>query len=200
MTRSKNADGLLQADGRKYLTDEERTRFLHAAEHYSRVVRTLCGTLAYSGCRLSEALALTVHRVNLNDASILFESLKRRRRGVFRSVPLPRPFLDSLDMVHDINALQRRPDRGAGVRLWSWGRTTAWRRVRVVMDDAGLTGPHAMPKGLRHGVGITAVRSGVPLNLVQRWLGHAQISTTAAIYADAVDSSEEHAFAARMWE
>jgi integrase/recombinase XerD len=67
------------------------------------------------------------------------------------------------------------------------------------MDDAGLSGLHAMSKGLRHGVGITAVRSGVPLNLVQRWLGHAQISTTAAIYGDAVDLSEEHAFAARMW-
>jgi integrase/recombinase XerD len=207
MTRSKNTQheeptqsALLQAGGRKHLTDDERTRFLRAAAHHSRVVRTLCGMLAYSGCWLSEALALTVNRVNLNDGTVVFESLKKRRRGVFRSVPLPRAFLDSLNMVHNIDALQKRSDRGAGVRLWPWSRTTTWRHVRDVMDDAGLAGPHAMPKGLRHGVGIAAVRSGIPLNLVQRWLGHAQISTTAAIYADAVDSSEEHAFAARIWE
>jgi integrase/recombinase XerD len=41
------------------------------------------------------------------------------------------------------------------------------------------------------------VQNGIPLNLVQRWLGHAQLSTTA-IYADAV-GPEEHAIAAKMW-
>ena len=50
---------------------------------------------------------------------------------------------------------------------------------------------------LRHGFGVAAVTAGVPLNLVQKWLGHAQLSTTA-IYADAV-GEEEHAIAVRMW-
>ena len=36
-----------------------------------------------------------------------------------------------------------------------------------------------------------------PLNLVQKWLGHAQLTTTA-IYADAV-GSEEKDIARRMW-
>ena len=62
---------------------------------------------------------------------------------------------------------------------------TGWRRIREVMAQAGIRGPHASPKGLRHGFGVAAVTSGVPLNLVQKWLGHAQLSTTA-IYADAV--------------
>ena len=34
-------------------------------------------------------------------------------------------------------------------------------------------------------------------SLVQKWLGHAQLSTTA-IYADAV-GEEEHSIASRMW-
>lgn len=38
----------------------------------------------------------------------------------------------------------------------------------------------------------------MPLNLVQKWLGHAQLSTTAT-YADAT-GDEEHAIAARMWQ
>ncbi|MEA3152395.1 MAG: integrase/recombinase XerD, partial [Gammaproteobacteria bacterium] len=28
---------------------------------------------------------------------------------------------------------------------------------------------------LRHGFGVAAVTAGVPLNLVQKWLGHAQL-------------------------
>ena len=52
------------------------------------------------------------------------------------------------------------------------------------------------PKGLRHGFGVAAVSAGSPLNLVQKWLGHAQLTTTA-IYADAV-GEEEQSIAAQM--
>jgi site-specific recombinase XerD len=65
------------------------------------------------------------------------------------------------------------------------------------MVDADITGPQASPKGLRQGFGVTAVQAGIPLNLVQKWLGHAQLSTTA-IYADAV-GAEEQEIAERMW-
>ena len=53
------------------------------------------------------------------------------------------------------------------------------------------------PKGVRHGFGVPAVTTGIPLNVVQKWLGHAQLSTTA-IYADAV-GAEEKSTASRMW-
>jgi integrase len=66
------------------------------------------------------------------------------------------------------------------------------------MADAKIAdGPHATPKGLRHGFGIHAIRSGVPLNLVQRWLGHSSMTTTA-IYLQAI-GDEERTIAARMW-
>jgi integrase/recombinase XerD len=58
-------------------------------------------------------------------------------------------------------------------------------------------GRAACPRGLRHGFGVGSLQSGVPLNLVQRWLGHARISTTA-IYADA-SGPEELAFARHFW-
>jgi site-specific recombinase XerD len=68
------------------------------------------------------------------------------------------------------------------------------------MDAARLDGPHASPKGLRHGFGVAAVSAGIPLTLVQKWLGHAQLTTTTttAIYANAV-GAEEHEVARRMW-
>ena len=53
------------------------------------------------------------------------------------------------------------------------------------------------PKGLRHSFGIHAIRSGALLDLAQRWLGHASMTTTA-IYLDAL-GEEEREIAARMW-
>jgi len=58
-------------------------------------------------------------------------------------------------------------------------------------------GLHACPKCLRHGFGVAAISKGIALNIVQKWLGHSQLTTTA-IYADAV-GEEEQSIASRMW-
>jgi site-specific recombinase XerD len=100
-------------------------------------------------------------------------------------------------MVHDIRASQKRRDRGRAVCLWPWARNTAWRHVGAVRKAAKIKGPHATPKGLRHGFGIKAVTSGVPLNTVQQLLGHAQLTTTS-IYADAM-GPEKRQLVERMW-
>lgn len=190
---------LFDQDGRrKYLTADEREAFLKAAERMPREVRTFCCVLTFTGCRLSEALALTADRVDLTGRLIVFESLKKRRTGIYRAVPVPPALLDALDLVHGIRQLQQGRGSGRNVRLWSMSRPTAWRQVKTVMENAGIgTGPHASPKGLRHGFGVAAVSAGIPLNMVQKWLGHAQLSTTA-IYAAAVGEEEQH-IAARMW-
>jgi integrase len=182
---------------RKYLTPAERLDFLRAAEATSPKVRTFCGTLAYAGCRISEALALTADRVDVKDGVLVFESLKKRRKGIFRAVPMPPDFLEKLCFVHGLRILHGRPDRGKGVRLWEWSRATAWRRVTEVMETADIVGLHATPKGLRHGFGIKAVTCEVPLNMAQKWLGHARLSTTA-IYTNAT-GPEEKQIAQRMW-
>lgn len=183
-----------QDGGRKYLTGEEHKRFLLAADAAPRDVRAFCHALAWTGCRISEALALTAERVDVAGATITFESLKKRKRGVFRIVPIPPELATMLDLVFGI-----RQRRGAATKelLWPWSRATAWRRVKEVLAAAGIAGTHASPKGLRHALGVNAVGQGIPLNMVQRWMGHAQLSTTA-IYAEAV-GEEERTIAARMW-
>ena len=183
---------------RKYLNPTERQNFIHASEAALHEIRTFCGTLVHTGCRISEALALTADRVDIEDGVVIIESLKKRRRGVYRAIPVPPAFLDTLDLVHDLKALRRSQDGGKSVSLWPWSRPTAWRHVCAVMRAADIAGLHATPKGLRHGFGIKAVVSNVPLNLTQKWLGHAQLATTA-IYADAI-GPEERRIAERMWE
>ena len=193
------AESLFDAKGRrKYLTQKEREAFLGAAEKASREVRTLCSVMVYTGCRISEALALTTDKIDLEEGVMVFESLKKRRKGVFRAVPVPPKLLDELELVHSIRDTEKKRGRRKRVHLWPWGRATAWRRVKEVMDEARLgKGPQVSPKGLRHGFGVAAVSAGIPLNMVQKWLGHAQLSTTA-IYADAVGAEEKN-IAARMW-
>ena len=66
------------------------------------------------------------------------------------------------------------------------------------MAEAGIEGPQACPKGLRHGFGIAAVAAGVPLPTIAAVLGHADIATTA-IYTTAV-GTEARDFLARMWD
>jgi integrase/recombinase XerD len=118
----------------------ERDAFLQEADLADRPVRTLCMTLAYAGCRLSEALALTADRVDLAAGVLVFESLKKRRTGIFRSVPVPPALLDTIDMVHGIRELHTRRGKGRGVRLWPWSRMTGWRAVHAVMQTAGFEG------------------------------------------------------------
>ncbi len=138
---------------RKYLTASQWVAFLRAADSAAPEVYTFCRTLAYSGARISEALALTADRIDSADGLLILESLKKRKRGIYRAVPVPPDFLRLLADVHDLAAARQEPDSGRGVRLWTLSRCSAWRRVCEVMDAAAITGMHATPKGLRHGFG-----------------------------------------------
>ena len=110
-----------------------------------------------------------------------------------------RQLLDGLDLVHGIRECQkRRTGAGEEPPLWAWHRSHAWRLIKAVMREAGIPeGPHATPKGLRHGYGVAAITSGVPLNMLSKWMGHASLEVTA-IYANAL-GAEERAIAERMW-
>ncbi len=176
---------------RKYLTQSETRRFLEEARRDDPSVHVFCWLIAVTGCRISEALALTPANIDFEAKIIVFESLKKRRRHVFRSVPVPNALLQSL------RAMLRKTRFQDGERLWKWSRMTGYRRVREVMERINLNGTHASPKGLRHGFGVSAIQAGVPLNMVQRWLGHADMKTTA-IYTSAI-GPEERDIAARMW-
>lgn len=120
----------------------------------------------------------------------MFESLKKRQNGIFRAVPV------SPALIRQLRRLSTAMPKNQ--RIWPWCRMTGYRRVKEVMGKAGVIGPQASPKGLRHGFAVAAISSGVPLNLVQRWLGHADMATTA-IYAYAV-GEEERKIARRMWK
>ena len=195
---------LYDRDGnRLYLNAGERAAFLAMARQRPARDRTLCETLHYTGCRPSELIEITPARIDLSGGTITLRSLKKRRdktgkqRLHYRAVPVPPDTLDTLNTAHGIREAQKIP-RLAKNPIWDLSRVRVWQIVKDVMIEAGITGgPHRSPKGLRHGFGINATVNGIPLHMLSKWMGHAQLSTTA-LYADAI-GKEEQDIAARMW-
>lgn len=190
-----HSGSLYSAEGtRKYLTPAERERFIEAALASPRAdLRTLCLTLAYTGCRISEALALTAGAVEIEGGFIVFRTLKRRHGAiVFREVPVPDSLLRELGTVHSL------PSGDPAKRLWQLCRSRAWALVKDVMKEAGVrAGKHATPKGLRHSFGLQGVRTGIALSMIQKWLGHSRLESTC-VYAQAM-GAEEREIARRLW-
>lgn len=181
---------------RKYLTEEEQGAVLNAAHESVAPVKTFCVSLALTGARVSELLALTPRSIELDEQLIIIESLKKRSHGIYRAIPIPRYHIDLLQDVHHFDPSQSCPARQS-FRLWPWCRTTAWKRVRDVMLRAGIPSPRANPRALRHTFAVAALRHGIPLNMVQKWLGHSRMSTTA-IYTE-ITGPDEREFADRLW-
>ena len=174
---------------RKYISLSERSRFLTQCKKADWETRLFCLVLLYTGCRISEALALTPDHIDVGTLSVVFRTLKRRCL-VHRAVPVPSA------LVIELVSLTGTKPRDQ--RIWSWTRPTGWRRVKAIMAEAGIKGPQASPKGLRHGFGVANAEHNVPAALTQQWMGHADLETTA-IYQQA-KGAEARRFAKRLWQ
>ena len=209
---------------RLYINASERKRFIKAAKTQPLHIQTFALTLLYTGCRLSEARELDISRLQADEQLLAIRSLKKRNKHHIREIPIPVSLVQSLTKLaagakgrQTLDKLKRRPKNLGNASIgkaekehqlsqdWFWtseagdkiDRITAYRWIKTIMREAGIHGPQACPKGLRHGFGIHAVVSGIQLNMLQKWMGHASIQTTA-IYANAV-GPEELKLAGKMW-
>lgn len=180
---------LISNDGRrKYLVDSEYDAFVRAANQLAPRARAYCLTLAGTGGRLAEILALRKRDIDRADGSIVIKSLKKRGKIHHRAIPVKPDLIAMLDLVFDLS-------RGkADQHLWPVNSQTAYRWVMRAMTTANLDyTPHA----LRHTFGVHSVMEGAPLTLLKKWLGHANLKTTA-IYAE-LCGDEERRVAEKTW-
>lgn len=173
---------------RKYLTKAEGMRFLRIASRLATSRRLFCEVIHFTGCRISEALSLSGEDIDQGQSLLRIRCLKKRDRIVTRRVPVPDRLAKELRLL---------AAESKGERLWDFSRTTGWRVIKGVMSDAGIAGIHATAKGLRHGFGVRGALGKVPVNVIQRWMGHSDPSTTA-IYL-AVRDDEERELIKRTW-
>jgi integrase len=183
---------VFDAEGRrKYLNEVERNAYFRTAFKIERrSERAFCLMLYYTGCRISEALNLRPSSVDVSEGNVVIETLKRRKAGIFRSIPVPRDFVRLLLCIIG--------DLDASSRIWKFSRSTGYRLTKSCMRAARIEGAMSSPKGLRHGFAVSCIRENIPLTVLKKWLGHARLETTA-IYL-AVTGQEERALAKRLWK
>lgn len=188
---------------RKYLNLEERQAYYRAidpalAGSDDRKKRTFALLLYYTGCRVSEGLAVTHDNIDYAGRAVTFQTLKRRKT-TYRQVPLPDPFLTKLDDVHHVKDHQVSRIKSDGQqRIWPFSRTTAWRVVSEVMQRAGIEGPQASPKGLRHSFVIQHQAFGTPTHMIQNWAGWAS-AAMMEVYGRAL-GNEARDLASKLWK
>lgn len=177
---------------RKYLTEVEGLRVLETARTKPAELYALIALLTYTGCRISEALQLRGYHLDEASNQVQLRRLKRRGNDIlWRSVPIPAEIMDLL------YALSKNAGISDG-RLFPFNRQTAWRYVKHLMQEAGISsGPHCCCKGFRHRFGVVAVTHQVSETLLQKWMGHSKRESTA-VYLNVV-GEEEIMIAQKMW-
>lgn len=187
----KNSMSLHDRGGqRKYLNAKERLQFLKVTKEQSGAIRLFCQLLYYTGARIAEIHNLSPACIDISNGTVVIESLKKRRKGIYREIPLPDTLLQ--DLEHYI--LEQR--LCVDVCLWPFSLRTASRQIKNTMIAANIKGIRSSARGLRHGFAVNAVAK-APLTIVKKWLGHSALETTE-IYLDIV-GVEEREMARRIW-
>lgn len=152
-------------------------------------LRALIVVLWRGGLRIQEALSLTEPDLDPRRGSLLVRHGKGGRR---REIGMDawgweqlRPWLASRrDLpVGPLFCVIDGPTRG---RPWSSAAVRV--ELRRLASHAGVRRRFA-PHQLRHAHAVELAREGVPLNIIQRQLGHANLGTTS-VYLQGIDTEE----------
>ena len=157
----------------EYLEPPEIEGLIHAAPHGQ--ARLIMLEQWRAGLRVSEAVALEVADLQLDgDRPTL--RVRQGKGSKDRIVPVHPELAAAFHQVIDFGNVRRGP-------LVNTSRSTAWRWTKAALDRAQELG--TIPAGrwvgthtLRHSAARHWLASGVPINHVSRWLGHASIQTT----------------------
>ena len=152
-------------------------------------IRALIAVLWRGGLRISEALALAETDIDKRRGALLLRHGKGDRR---REVGMDDWGFEHLDawLVHRVEMPVGPPfcviDGATGGRPWA--ATAVRAELRRLAADAGVRRRFA-PHQLRHGHAVELAREGVPVNIIQRQLGHTDLGTTST-YLQGIDPSE----------
>jgi integrase/recombinase XerD len=135
-------------------------------------------TLVLTGCRVSEFVALDVDDFSHADATV---TVRRGKGDKDRVVPILPALADELRVYVGLAHRGRGPLflNGKGGRF---SQRSVQQIVKRLAADAGIT-KRVYPHLMRHTVAQLLLEGGMPLEQVQRFLGHSKITTTQ-IYAE----------------
>jgi integrase/recombinase XerD len=151
----------------EYFTQREIELLLQNAPNPDCAMSMMLGWRA--GLRISESLNLRLSNVNRNEATLRIEQGKG---GKDRVVPL-HPELSAFISNHVLYTGRK------GLLIVNGDRTTHWRWYKSTLQAIPeLFDKHITTHSFRHSAARHWLASGVPINQVSLWLGHASIHTT----------------------
>jgi site-specific recombinase XerD len=181
--------------GRRYRADPPRVEEIVAVmgqagdNAFGLRLRGLVVVLWRAGLRISEALALTEGDLEVGRGSVM---IRRGKGGRRREVGMDdwawgqlRPWLETRVSlpVGPLFCVIGGPTRGR-----PWSSSQARTNLHGTASKAGVRRRFA-PHQLRHAHAVEMAREGLPINLIQRQLGHANLGVTS-IYLQGIDSGE----------
>jgi len=140
--------------------------------------------LLMTGARIDEALMVRPIDINIELNTITLITLKKKEKDVKRIIPLhPDIKTDIMQYYLEYN-INKRSEK----RLFNMTRQSVDLFFKKMQKDLGFK-IHAHK--LRHTFAVKAILSGVPINILQKWLSHSSIFITS-IYTDitGMDSSQ----------
>jgi site-specific recombinase XerD len=181
--------------GRRYPADPPRVEEIVAvmrqagSRPHGVRVRGLIATLWRSGLRIGEALALAESDLEPAQGKLL---VRQGKGGKRREIGMDQwgwqqlaPWLELRSglPVGPLFCVIRGPGAGR-----PWMSSAVRSQFRRLGRQAGVRRRFA-PHQLRHAHAVEMAREGVPLNVIQRQLGHANLGVTS-IYLQGIDSTE----------
>jgi site-specific recombinase XerD len=156
------------------LSKTEARQLLDQAAHDGPRTEALVTLLLLTGCRVGEALALTVTDLSVDKGHRV--ATLHGKGGKKRRLPIPAAAAHALDTY--------LAGRDAGPVFTTatgrpWAQSSVFRTIRRLARDAGV--PHherVTPHSLRHTAATLALDANAPLRDVQDMLGHADPRTT----------------------
>ena len=152
-------------------------------------LRGLIVVLWRAGLRISEALSLAERDLDPGRGALL---VRHGKGGKRREVGM-----DEWGWEQLRPRIERRPEMPIGALFCvingptcgrPWSGPAARTQLRRLAVEAGVRRRFA-PHQLRHAHAVEMAREGVPLNVIQRQLGHADLGVTS-VYLQGIDNTE----------
>ena len=153
----------------RILEPDEIKNFLRQAYKRSRSFGDYCLVTLWTGGRRRESLNIEYQKTDFKNDRITLTG-----KTGSRTIPMLKP----------VKIVLCRNKKDIGRAFPSWHPDTVSHWVQVALKDAGIV-KHRL-HDLRHTAATYLLKNGVPLDVVQRIMGHSQISTTQ-LYAQVLD-------------
>lgn len=171
--------GVLEDEIKQIQQTKQKERLKSARRKYIFIK-----ALFQTGARVSELLSLTPSMVNREARTVRIVNLKRhktRKRG--RPLKEDSPYQEKIIPINDslrADISDYCLDYGIKPesRLFPFSRRYALKFIKEIGEKASILSSKCHPHAFRHGFAVYCLLNGVPITVLQEWLGHSSILNT----------------------